>query len=120
MIRTLRSRLENQVLSWINVDRYLPIQIDITNACNLRCVHCYHPHHKNDGAIGLAEWREILAQYDALVARLRFRPYVILCGGEPLLSPVFEPILSSLLSRASKTPEGFGENPGGTPGSASS
>ncbi len=46
MLKPLAKKIEQSVLDWINVDRYLPLQIDITNACNLRCKHCYHPHHE--------------------------------------------------------------------------
>lgn len=99
MLKQVSESLERAVLGWINVDRYLPLQIDITNACNLRCKHCYHPHHQNAGALELGDWLAILDQYDALVSKLRFRPSVIICGGEPFLSSHFEPILQNLLSR---------------------
>lgn len=105
MLRTLSNKIgekvEQAVIDWINVDRYLPLQIDITNACNLRCKHCYHPHHQNAGAIELEDWIQILDQYDALTAKLRFRPSVIICGGEPFLSKHFEPLLQNLLTRKS-------------------
>lgn len=99
MLTPLAKKIEQSVLNWINVDRYLPLQIDITNTCNLRCKHCYHPHHQNTGAIELADWFNVLDQYEAIVKRLRFRPYVIICGGEPFLSKHFEPVLQNLLSR---------------------
>ena len=86
-------RLEDRILAWIDVDRYLPVQLDITNVCNLRCAHCYHPHHRNEGAVGIAEWITILEQYFSMIARLRYRPYILLCGGEPALSPHFPMIL---------------------------
>lgn len=92
------SSIESFLLKRINVDRFLPIQLDITNACNLRCVHCYHPHHKNDGALSLNEWNEILSQYKALVQKMRFRPSVVICGGEPLVSPLLWPILDFVKS----------------------
>jgi MoaA/NifB/PqqE/SkfB family radical SAM enzyme len=89
----IKNRVESFLLRQINVDRYLPIQIDITNACNLRCVHCYHPHHKNEGAISLDDWRAILLQYKTLVEKMKYRPAVVICGGEPLLSPMLNPLL---------------------------
>lgn len=92
------SSIESFLLKRINVDRFLPIQIDITNACNLRCVHCYHPHHKNVGALSLVEWKEILSQYKALVQKMKFRPSVVLCGGEPLVSPLLWPLLNYVKS----------------------
>lgn len=99
MLKPLAEKVERSILSWINVDRYLPLQIDITNACNLRCKHCYHPHHQNDGAIGLEDWFNVLDQYETLVKNLHFRPYVVICGGEPFLSKHFEPVLENLLAR---------------------
>lgn len=99
MLKPLAKKMEASILNWINVDRYLPLQIDITNACNLRCKHCYHPHHQNTGAIELADWINVLDQYEALIKKLHFRPYVIICGGEPLLSRHFEPVLENLLAR---------------------
>lgn len=33
MLRPLSKAIEQAVINWINVDRYLPLQIDITNAC---------------------------------------------------------------------------------------
>ena len=85
--------VESYLLRKINVDRYLPIQLDITNACNLRCAHCYHEHHKNDGALSLSEWCRILLQYRDLIAKMRYRPAVVICGGEPMISPFLLPLL---------------------------
>lgn len=99
MLKPLARKIEDSILNWIDVDRYLPLQMDITNACNLRCKHCYHPHHRNAGAIELADWINVLDQYEKLITKLRFRPYVILCGGEPMLSKHFEPVLENLLVR---------------------
>ena len=89
--------VERFAIRAIGVDQVLPIQIDITNACNLKCSHCYHPHHKNDGAIGLPEWKNILCQYKRLIERLHYRPMVIICGGEPFLSSLFEPVIHLLV-----------------------
>ncbi len=91
--KTVRGSLESLILKQIHLDRDLPIQLDITNLCNLRCQHCYHPHHKNEGALSLLEWFEILSQYETLRNKMGYRPSLILCGGEPLLSPMLFPIL---------------------------
>lgn len=85
--------------------RHLPLQIDITNACNLRCKHCYHAHHKNDGAIGLEDWKNILNQYRALIKKLNYKPMVQICGGEPTLSPLLPKIISYLLEWGDEKPE---------------
>ncbi|MCC7441889.1 MAG: radical SAM protein, partial [Bdellovibrionales bacterium] len=94
MSTTTFPRLEETLLRWIDSDRWLPLQIDITNACNLRCTHCYHPHHRNTDALGTADWSAIIDQHIALCRKLRFRPSLIVCGGEPLLSPSLFPILA--------------------------
>jgi radical SAM protein with 4Fe4S-binding SPASM domain len=86
--------IERKLLSFINPNRRLGIQLDITNLCNLRCTHCYHPHHRNEGALSLDQWFSVLDQYDALRRKLRYRPELILCGGEPLLSPMLLPLLT--------------------------
>ncbi len=78
----------------INVDRYLPLQLDITNMCNLRCVHCYHPHHNNQGALSLENWKGVVLQYKELIKKMHYRPLLIICGGEPLASPDLLPLLS--------------------------
>lgn len=92
------SVIEQRLLSLISVDRYLPIQIDITNLCNLRCHHCYHPHHSNAGALSLTQWFSVLDQYEDLIARLHFDPCIIICGGEPLLSPMLKPLMARIQS----------------------
>ena len=85
--------VESLLIRAINVDRYLPIQLDITNACNLRCTHCYHSHHRNEGALSFEDWKGILEQYCALIEKMRFRSWIILCGGEPLASQHLLPLL---------------------------
>jgi MoaA/NifB/PqqE/SkfB family radical SAM enzyme len=86
-------KIETVLLNRINVDRYLPLQLDITNACNLKCVHCYHEHHSNDGALSLNDWKLIIGQYKGLVTKMRYRPMVIFCGGEPMASPFLMPLI---------------------------
>ena len=92
------STIENFLLKKINVDRYLPIQLDITNSCNLRCVHCYHPHHKNEGAISFDDWKNILLQYKSLIRKMKYRPSVVLCGGEPFVNPKLNQLLEFIVS----------------------
>lgn len=94
----IKDRIESLLLKTINVDRFLPIQLDITNACNLKCIHCYHPHHKNDGAISLDSWKSILLQYKKMILKMKFRPMVMICGGEPLISPFLFPLLDFVKS----------------------
>ncbi len=103
MLKNIYAWCEEKLLNWIDVDRYLPIQLDITNLCNLRCVHCYHPHHKNEGALNLLEWKKILNQYDHLRKKLKFRADVIFCGGEPLLSPFLLPLMEYAITLCPET-----------------
>lgn len=54
--------------------------IEITQACNLRCVHCYEGtvHRKLDNALQIEEWKNIIDQLDALHLKR-----LIIIGGEP-------------------------------------
>lgn len=58
-------------------------EFDITDKCNLRCIHCYHFAEKNESKseeLPLSIWKE---RFDSLYARgIRM---VMLMGGEPLL-----------------------------------
>lgn len=76
-----------------NNRRFLSIQIDITNACNLACAHCYHANHENIGALKLNDWKAVLIQYKDLLKALGRNPSIIICGGEPLTSPSLIPLL---------------------------
>lgn len=80
---------------WKNLE-YMPIQIDITNACNLRCSHCYHSHHKNTGALKLEDWFEVLGQYKKLIESLNLKPSILICGGEPTISPYLFSVLKRI------------------------
>lgn len=67
---------------------YRPLQasLELTNRCNERCTHCYIPEYKDDAQrlLTLQQWKEILPQLrDAGVL------YLILMGGEAMLSPNF-------------------------------
>lgn len=84
---------EVAVNSWIKVDRPLPLQLDITNACNLACSHCYHSHHKNQGALATSDWLKVIEQYKEVLHSTGFKPYFIFCGGEPLLNTNLFPML---------------------------
>jgi MoaA/NifB/PqqE/SkfB family radical SAM enzyme len=71
----------------------VPIQLDITNACNLNCTHCYHSNHLNRGAIDFNQWLVILNQYKSLLNKINAEPAFVICGGEPLVSPHLFPLL---------------------------
>jgi MoaA/NifB/PqqE/SkfB family radical SAM enzyme len=54
--------LENIIIQSFGNERYLSMQIDITNACNISCTHCYHPNHKNENALSLNQWFDVINQ----------------------------------------------------------
>lgn len=94
--------IENKLLKWIGVEKFISIQIDITNLCNLTCSHCYHPHHNNKGALSLNDWINVLDEYEIILNKINAKAHVIICGGEPFTSPLLKPILENLLSRSRK------------------
>ncbi len=106
-MQALRSMC-HQMLQWVcdclwrivdSQDQYLGIQLDITNACNLSCAHCYHAHHKNSGALTYEQWISVIDQYQCLLKKLHMEPRITLCGGEPLLCPFLLPLLDEVRSR---------------------
>jgi MoaA/NifB/PqqE/SkfB family radical SAM enzyme len=96
---SIGSSVINWIVNKIRVQRDLVLQIDITNACNLRCDHCYHDNHKNQGNLTFSQWVEVLNQYENLINNLRMGPAIILCGGEPLVSTNFKPLIIELNRR---------------------
>lgn len=97
--KSLLNAITNRVLAFTGSQRYLTIQLDITNACNLRCIHCYHPDHKNDGALSYEDWQRIMDQYSTLLAKLHLKPAVTICGGEPMTSPYLKPLFENSNAR---------------------
>lgn len=84
--RNLLSFCESKIIQLINLNKPFPIQIDVTNACNLNCIHCYHPHHKNINPLSFDELIQILSQYKTFISKYNYKPMVIISGGEPLTS----------------------------------
>jgi len=85
-----------KLVTSIGGQEYLTVQIDITNACNLKCYHCYHPNHVNRGALSLNDWFEVIGQYKKLINKLMVKSSFVICGGEPLLSPMLRPFLEKV------------------------
>lgn len=96
--------ISKSILRWIDLQRPIPIQLDITNSCNLNCRHCYHSHHQNFGALPLRHWLQILEEYAILIRKLNAKPHVIFCGGEPTISGNLQPLLAR---REELWPEGY-------------
>lgn len=74
----------------------LCLQLDITNACNLACDHCYHAHHHNAGALTFDQWVVVLQQYAQLLQKVRMVPQLTICGGEPILCPFLFPLIEHI------------------------
>lgn len=96
---SMKAALVNRVQKYFGTQEHMLLQIDITNSCNLRCSHCYHPHHENEGALDFDGWCQVFDQYDDLLTELHLKPSIVICGGEPFVSKNFEPVLNEIKRR---------------------
>lgn len=87
------NRIEKYLLRSIGLQRELPMQIDITNACNLNCCHCYHANHFNQNTLSIDQWQQVIGQYEEIILAMGYSPCILISGGEPLSSPLFLAIL---------------------------
>jgi radical SAM protein with 4Fe4S-binding SPASM domain len=72
------------------------IQWHITNACNLRCRHCYQEDFSKDKDL---DWRRLQKVGDSIFTALKAwgrKASIHLTGGEPLLKPEIFPLLAHL------------------------
>lgn len=92
----IKKFVTGKMVALLGGQRVMALQIDITNACNLSCAHCYHSHHQNKGAIGFDDWCNVIAQYKVMIERLHLQPQIVICGGEPTISPLLFPILEKI------------------------
>lgn len=99
MLAPLKDYVVRRLLRFTGTQKFLTAQFDITNACNLSCVHCYHAHHSNQGGLDLPAWRSIIDQYERLAGKLYLQPRFVICGGEPTISPLFWPMMDELRFR---------------------
>jgi MoaA/NifB/PqqE/SkfB family radical SAM enzyme len=88
-----------KLLRFTGSQKFLSIQLDITNSCNLKCRHCYQGEHSSSADLNFEEWRRILDQYGNLANKLHLKPHFCLSGGEPTISPLFSEIIKELHSR---------------------
>ena len=93
------NRITSWLLGFIGSQKSLIVQLDITNACNLRCRHCYQGEHSASGDLGLDKWKAIIGQVSALAEKLHLTPHFCVSGGEPTISPLFVPILREIRGR---------------------
>jgi len=73
------------------VDEFV-LQWHISEACNLKCLHCYQEKHIPI-QLEYKKLIEILNQYKELLKNLNVKGHINLTGGEPLCSPYFFKIL---------------------------
>lgn len=64
--------------------RLLSLQIELTNLCNERCIHCYIPHKNKTKKMSMLHYEEILKQ----ASQMGILTFVI-NGGEPMCHPDF-------------------------------
>lgn len=69
------------------------LQWHLSEACNLKCLHCYQENHI-PVQLKYKELLKILNQYKNLLKHLKIRGHINLTGGEPLCSPYFFEILN--------------------------
>ncbi len=75
--------------------RPLSAHLELTYACNWRCVFCYNPRHFDRRGLTRAEWGRVLDDLRALGTLT-----VTLTGGEPLRHPAFFEIAADVRARA--------------------
>ncbi len=79
------------------MEKEFVFQWHITDLCNLRCRHCYQDKFDATKDITIDIWKGIL---DSMVQSLKTRDYtglsINITGGEPLISPLFFPIMEFL------------------------
>ena len=72
-------------------------QWHITDLCNLRCRHCYQDRFDDKRDIPIVLWKNIL---EDMCSSLKIRGYkglsINITGGEPLISPLFFPLMRLL------------------------
>jgi radical SAM protein with 4Fe4S-binding SPASM domain len=82
-----------KLLSLLGAQKTLIVQLDITNACNLNCKHCYQTVHSSAEDMSFDKWEKIIGQISSLAGKLMLKPHFGLSGGEPTVNPQFIPIL---------------------------
>ncbi len=79
----------------LRVARPLSVHLELTYACNWRCVFCYNPRHHDLRGLSAADWQPVLDDLRTLGALT-----VTLTGGEPLRHPEFFTIAAAVRARA--------------------
>ncbi len=97
------TNFEKFIVKKIRKPRPFPIQLDITNSCNLSCSHCYHADHTNFKLMGFEQWKNVIDQYFQFIEDLNYEPIVIFCGGEPTASPHLFPLIEYIQMKDANT-----------------
>lgn len=77
----------------LKLDYPLSLNFNVATTCNFSCEYCYHPLNKVSPFISLSRLKEILKQFKDIGSES-----VMLTGGDPLLRPDIDDILSYLHS----------------------
>lgn len=77
---------------WRILVKEFVMQWHLSEACNLKCLHCYQENHQ-PVQLGYDKLLMILEQYRELLKSLNMRGHINLTGGEPLCSPYFIKLL---------------------------
>ena len=75
------------------------VQFHITNACNLRCKHCYEGIQHSHEQWSLDDFKDAIDKLWSAFDKWRVRGEISLIGGEPTLHPHFGDFVSYLYER---------------------
>ena len=76
---------------WLMVNKFI-LQWHLSEACNLKCLHCYQKNHV-PMELSYEQLINILNQYRDLLNKVHAKGHINLTGGEPLCSQHFYKIL---------------------------
>lgn len=99
IIANMLNSIKTKSIRVIGGQKFLSIQLDIINSCNLKCVHCYHSNFNNKNTLDFAGWINILDQYQELLDLLGLKPSIAISGGEPLLCTFLPELIIEIRNR---------------------
>ncbi len=87
------AELRDNPPGWRAASAPLITHVELTQACNLRCTHCFVPvmARRSADELSVAQLHALFADLDALGA-----PVIVLAGGEPMIRPDFLDILEGV------------------------
>lgn len=96
--------IQDRLYAMIGASERFYAQFNVTHRCNLSCRHCYIEDTPKQGELPFDAWVGVFDQFEDLLKRLNRKPGVVLCGGEPLISPIFQRISKYLDDRFDNCP----------------